>query len=98
MDKISDLVEEDIVRMYQFGSSVEGSIKPNDVDIFVIVSDNKYKFTKWYGANKPFVFRDHEYHYFVMPEEDGEDLLNAMLHTGIKDSNRQHKGVKVRLV
>lgn len=30
--------------------------------------------------------------YFIMPESEAEDLLNAMLYTGRKDPDRAYKG------
>lgn len=98
MNKISDISKEDIIRMYQFGSSVEGKDHPNDIDIFVIVKNGRYQFKKDNGLHTPIVFDEGQYHYFVMPEDDGEDLLNAMLYTGRKDPDRQHRGLKAQLI
>lgn len=30
--------------------------------------------------------------FFIMPESEGENLLNAMLYTGRKDPDRMHSG------
>jgi predicted nucleotidyltransferase len=97
MKSLSEIKSEDVVSIHQFGSSVEGKENPNDIDLFVIVKDGKYKFKKTGGLNKPYVFDEGKKQYFVMPETDGEDLLNTMLYTGKKDPDRQHSGTRVRI-
>ena len=92
-----DVDGRDILKIYQFGSSVEGKKNPRDIDLFVIVKNGRYKFRKHSGLHMPFVFNEGKKQYFIMPESDGEDLLSAMLYTGRKDPDRQHKGIKIRI-
>jgi len=89
--------EKDIVWIKVFGSSVEGKPKPNDVDIFVAVKDGSMKFKKAGGLYNPIVKEIGKLNYFIMPESEAEDLLNAMLYTGRKDQNRLYQGETVEI-
>lgn len=97
MKSFSEIKKEDILKIYQFGSSVEGKKEPRDIDYYVIVKNGKYPFKKDHGLYQPFVFEEGIKQYFVMPEADNENLLSAMLYTGRKDPKRHHQGVKIRV-
>jgi hypothetical protein len=86
-----------IVDMKVFGSSVEGKLKPNDVDVFVKVKDGSMKFKNAGGLPSPIVIKKGKIQYFVMPESQGDDLLNAMLYTGRKDQARLYSGTAVKV-
>ncbi|MBI5732636.1 hypothetical protein HY967_01610 [Candidatus Jorgensenbacteria bacterium] len=96
LDKIG-VKSENIVSVRQFGSSVEGKVKPNDYDHFIIVKDGSMKFSKRDGMNQPIIKTVGKDQYFIMPETDGEDLLQAMLYTGRKDQDRLYSGKTVDL-
>lgn len=86
-------VDEKIIKNIQlFGSSVEGKVKPNDVDIFVTVKDGAMKFKKSGGLPVPIKKDVGKLSYIIMPESDAEDLLQSMLYTGRKDSSRGYSG------
>lgn len=89
--------EENIVWIRVFGSSVEGKPKPNDIDIFVAVKDGSMKFRKSGGLCNPIVKEVGKLNYFIMPESEAEDLLNAMLYTGRKDQKRLYQGKTVEI-
>lgn len=93
--KLEGVNPEDIVSVRKFGSSVEGKKNPNDVDHFVIVKDGSMKFSKRGGLPNPIIKTVGKNQYFIMPESDGEDLLQAMLYTGRKDSDRGYTGKTV---
>lgn len=97
MKSLTQIKKQDIVKIYQFGSSVEGKKHPRDIDLFVIVKDDKYKFKVQNGLHDPYVFNEGKKQYFIMPEKDGEELLDAMLYVGRKDPDRQHQGIKIRV-
>ena len=80
--------EKDIVWIQVFGSSVEGKQNPNDIDICVAVKDGSMKFKRIGGLYNPIVKDVGKLSYFIMPESEAEDLLNAMLYTGRKDPDR----------
>ena len=86
------LNSQNIVSVKRFGSSVEGKMKPNDYDHFVIVKNGSMKFTKKAGLPTPLIKNIGENQFFIMPESDGENLLNAMLYTGRKDPERMYSG------
>lgn len=86
------LITKDIVAVKRFGSSVEGKIKPNDYDYFIIVKDNSMKFSIKTGLPAPKIMDIGKNQFFIMPESDGEDLLDAMLYTGRKDPDRLYSG------
>lgn len=79
-----------IVSVKRFGSSVEGKAKPNDYDYFIIVKNGSIKFTKKAGLPAPLIKNIGKNQFFIMPESDGVDLLNAMLYTGRKDPQRMY--------
>lgn len=83
---------ENIISIKRFGSSVEGKAKPNDYDYFIIVKNDAMKFAKRAGLPSPIIRDVGKNQFFIMPESDGEDLLNAMLYTGKKDPERMHSG------
>lgn len=86
-------VPEDAVKSIKvFGSSVEGKANPNDIDIFVTVKDGSMKFKKVGGLPAPIVKEAGKLNYFIMPESDAEDLLQSMLYTGRKDTERLYSG------
>lgn len=89
--------EKDIVWIKIFGSSVEGKLKPNDIDIFVAVRDGSMKFRKSAGLRKPIIKEVGKLSYFIMPENEAENLLNAMLYTGRKDQHRLYQGKTVEI-
>lgn len=91
-------VLEDVAGKAYFKSGNFVLFLEDSIDIFVIVKNGKYKFRKIGGLYEPIVFDEGEYHYFVMPEDGGEDLLNAMLYTGRKNPDKQHRGIKVSLL
>lgn len=86
-----------IKKVQLFGSSVEGKANPNDIDVFVTVADDAYKWKKRGGMTQPLSFERGKFSYIVMPESEGEDLLNAMLYTGRKDGDRAYSGTAVNL-
>jgi len=86
-----------IVDMKVFGSSVEGKLKPNDVDIFVKVKDGSMKFKNRGGLPSPIVVKKGKIQYFIMPESQGDELLDAMLYTGRKDQSRLYSGATVKV-
>ncbi len=86
-----------IVDMKVFGSSVEGKLKPNDVDIFVKVKDGSMKFKNAGGLPSPIVIKKGKVQYFIMPESQGDELLDAMLYTGRKDQSRLYSGTAVKV-
>jgi len=89
------ILEKDIVWIKVFGSSVEGKQRPNDIDIFVAVKDGSMKFRKSGGLCNPIVKEVGRLNYFIMPESEAENLLNAMLYTGRKDPDRKYTGKTV---
>lgn len=89
--------EESIKSIKVFGSSVEGKLKPNDVDIFVTVKDGSMKFKKAGGLPIPVVKTKGKLNYFIMPESDAEDFLSSMLYTGRKDPERLYSGKTVAI-
>ena len=89
--------EKDIIWIKVFGSSVEDKSKPNDVDIFIAVKNSSMKFEKIDGLYNPVVKEKGKLNYFIMPESDAEDLLNAMLYTGRKDQKRLYQGKTVEI-
>jgi|GEM_PF-5861132 len=89
--------EKDIAWIRVFGSSVEGKPKPNDVDIFVAVKDGSMRFRKADGLYMPIVKDVGKLNYFIMPESEAENLLNAMLYTGRKDPGRMYQGRTIEI-
>ena len=89
--------EKDIVWIKVFGSSVEGKPKPDDVDIFVAVKDDSMKFRKAAELYNPIMKEIGKLNYFIMPESEAEDLLNAMLYTGRKDQGRRYQGKTIEI-
>lgn len=81
-----------IVSVRRFGSSVEGKRNPNDYDYFVVVKNNSMKFIKRGGMPMPVIKNIEKKQFFIMPESEGENLLNAMLYTGRKDPDRMYSG------
>ncbi|OQA36621.1 MAG: hypothetical protein BWY53_00441 [Parcubacteria group bacterium ADurb.Bin326] len=86
-----------IVDMKVFGSSVEGKLKPNDVDVFVKVKDGSMKFKNAGGLPSPIIIKKGKVQYFIMPESQGDELLDAMLYTGRKDQSRLYSGTAVKV-
>lgn len=78
-----------------FGSSVEGKPRPRDIDIFIAVRDGAMKFTKDDELYNPITKEVGKIHYFIMPESQAMELLDAMLYTGRKDLSRAYKGKTV---
>jgi hypothetical protein len=89
--------EKDIVWMKVFGSSVEGKPNPGDIDIFVAVRDGAMRFTKDNELYNPIVKESGMLHYFIMPESQAMELLDAMLYTGRKDTDTGHTGKTVNV-
>ena len=89
--------EKNIVWIKVFGSSVEGKQRPNDIDIFVAVKNGSMKFRKSSGLYMPIVKEIGKLNYFIMPESEAENLLNAMLYTGRKDPDRAYKGKTIAI-
>jgi len=89
--------EKDIVWIRVFGSSVEGKQNPNDIDIFVTVKDGSMKFRRSAGLCKPIIKEVGKLSYFIMPESEAENLLNAMFYTGRKDQHRLYQGKTVEI-
>jgi hypothetical protein len=89
--------EENIVWIKVFGSSVEGKPKPNDIDIFVAVKKRSMKFKRIGELYNPIIRDVGKLSYFIMPESEAEDLLNAMLWTGRKDQDRLYQGKTVEI-
>ena len=89
--------EKHIVWIRVFGSSVEGKRNPNDIDIFVAVKNGSIKFRKSGGLYMPVVKDAGKLSYFIMPESEADDLLNAMLYTGRKDPDRVYEGKAVEI-
>ena len=89
--------EKNIVWIKVFGSSVEGKAKPRDIDIFIAVKDSSMKFKKSRGLYRPIIKEVGRLNYFIMPEVEAENLLNAMLYTGRKDPNRAYKGKTIKI-
>jgi hypothetical protein len=88
---------EDIEWMKVFGSSVEGKPDPGDIDIFVAVKDGAMKFTKDNELYNPIVKESGMLHYFIMPESQATELLDAMLYTGRKCQDTGHTGKTVNI-
>lgn len=80
-----------------FGSSVEGKLQPNDIDVFVTVADDAAKWKTKGGMIEPKTFDRGRFSYVVMPESEADDLLQAMLYTGRKDPDRAYSGTAVVL-
>lgn len=95
--KIEGIEPSNIKKVQLFGSSVEGKANPNDIDVFVTVSDDAYKWKKRGGMIQPLSFERGKFSYIVMPESEGSDLLSAMLYTGRKDGDRAYSGTAVTL-
>ena len=95
--KTLGIAEKDIVWMKAFGSSLEGNPEPGDIDIFVAVRDETMRFTKDNELYKPMVKEAGMLHYFIMPESQAEELLDAMLYTGRKDPDTGHTGKAVNV-
>ena len=89
--------EKDILWMKAFGSSVEGKPEPGDIDIFVAVRDGTMRFTKDNELYNPEVKEAGMLHYFIMPESQAMELLDAMLYTGRKDPDTGNTGKTVNL-
>jgi hypothetical protein len=89
--------EKDIVWMKIFGSSVEGKPNPGDIDIFVAVTDGTMRFTKDNELYNPIVKETGMLHYFIMPESQAVELLDAMLYTGRKHPDMAHTGKTVTI-
>jgi hypothetical protein len=89
--------EKDIVWMKAFGSSVEGKPNPGDIDIFVAVKNGAMTFTKDNELYNPIVKESEMLHYFIMPESQAMELLDAMLYTGRKCRNTGHTGKTVNI-
>jgi predicted nucleotidyltransferase len=89
--------EKDIVWIQVFGSSVEGKPNPNDIDIFVAVKEGSMKFKRIGGPYHPIVKDVGKLRYFIMPESEAEDFLNAMLYIGRKDPDRGYQGKTVAI-
>ena len=89
--------EKDILWMKAFGSSVEGKPEPGDIDIFVAVKEGTMRFTKENELYNPAVKEVGMLHYFIMPESQAMELLDAMLYTGRKDADIGHTGKTVNI-
>ena len=89
------ITEEDIIWMKVFGSSVEGKPDAGDIDIFVAVRDGAMRFTKDNELYNPIVKEVGMLHYFIMPESQAAELLDAMLYTGRKNPDTGHTGKTV---
>ena len=89
--------EKDILWMKAFGSSVEGKPEPGDIDIFVAVKEGTMRFTKENELYNPAVKEVGMLHYFIMPESQAMELLDAMLYTGRKDADIGHTGKMINI-
>ena len=76
---------------------MEGKQNPSDIDIFVAVKDGSMKFKKSVGLYMPIIKEVGKLSYFIMPECEAEELLNAMLYTGRKDQKRLYQGKIVEI-
>lgn len=80
-----------------FGSAVEGKAKPNDVDILVAVRNGSIPFGRLSpdGPVEPIVIQKNKIHYFVMPESEADDLLEALLWTGRKAKGHEGHVIEI---
>jgi hypothetical protein len=72
-------------------------MKPGDIDIFVAVKDGAMRFTRDNELYNPIVKESGMLHYFIMPESQAMELLDAMLYTGRKCRNTGHTGKTVSI-
>jgi len=86
-----------IKKVQLFGSSVEGKAMPGDIDTFITVADDAFKWKKLGGLPAPITFERGKFSYIVMPESESKNLLEAMLYTGRKDADRAYSGTAVNV-
>lgn len=86
---------EDVTWAKVFGSSANGASAPHDIDVFVAVREGAAKFPIKGGLPAPIVKNVGKVQYFIMPESDAQDLLDAMLYVGRKEKGNAGKTINI---